>query len=74
MADLPAPLNVPVGSDVRWVDCPTCGARAPYHASNPWRPFCGARCRSRDLGAWASERYRLPADPSSADDSSAPLH
>jgi uncharacterized protein len=47
------------------VACPTCGAKALYAVSNPYRPFCSDRCRDLDLGAWASERYRVPdaADP-----------
>ncbi len=24
-------------------------------------PFCSARCKSLDLGAWASEKYRVAA-------------
>ena len=43
------------------VPCPTCGEPATYASSNPWRPFCSERCRSIDLGAWASEAYRIPA-------------
>ena len=27
-----------------------------------WRPFCSERCKTLDLGAWASEAYRLPAE------------
>jgi endogenous inhibitor of DNA gyrase (YacG/DUF329 family) len=27
---------------------------------NVWRPFCSERCKLIDLGAWASERYRVP--------------
>jgi endogenous inhibitor of DNA gyrase (YacG/DUF329 family) len=41
--------------------CPTCGKPAEFAASNPWRPFCCERCRSIDLGAWASEAYSVPA-------------
>jgi endogenous inhibitor of DNA gyrase (YacG/DUF329 family) len=26
---------------------------------NPWRPFCSERCKLLDLGAWASEKYRI---------------
>jgi endogenous inhibitor of DNA gyrase (YacG/DUF329 family) len=26
---------------------------------NPWRPFCSERCKQIDLGAWASESYRI---------------
>jgi endogenous inhibitor of DNA gyrase (YacG/DUF329 family) len=43
------------------VACPTCGQAAEYATSNRWRPFCCERCRSIDLGAWASEAYAIPA-------------
>jgi hypothetical protein len=42
------------------VSCPRCGAQAPYAPENRWRPFCSERCRVIDLGAWASEAYRVP--------------
>ncbi len=45
----------------RLVRCPTCGGDSVYAPENPWRPFCSERCRSVDLGAWASEGYRVPA-------------
>jgi endogenous inhibitor of DNA gyrase (YacG/DUF329 family) len=45
----------------RRVPCPTCGSPALYAERNRWRPFCSERCRSADLGAWASERFRVPA-------------
>lgn len=45
----------------RKVACPACGASALFEASNRWRPFCSERCRLTDLGAWASEKYRVPA-------------
>ncbi len=48
----------------RQVACPACGKPAPYAPSNPWRPFCSERCRLTDLGAWASESYRIAARPS----------
>jgi endogenous inhibitor of DNA gyrase (YacG/DUF329 family) len=41
--------------------CPTCGKPAVFAPDNPWRPFCCERCRSIDLGAWASEAYGIPA-------------
>ena len=52
------------------VACPTCGRRAAFATSNRWRPFCSERCRSIDLGAWASEAFRVPAgrEPSDPDD------
>jgi endogenous inhibitor of DNA gyrase (YacG/DUF329 family) len=45
---------------VKTVPCPRCGAQAPYSPENRWRPFCSERCRVIDLGAWASEAYRVP--------------
>jgi uncharacterized protein len=51
----------------RQVPCPTCRRPAPYTPANRWRPFCSERCRGLDLGAWASESYRVaagtPPDP-----------
>ncbi|KAB2905240.1 MAG: DNA gyrase inhibitor YacG, partial [Burkholderiaceae bacterium] len=29
---------------------------------NPYRPFCSVRCRQIDLGAWASEEFRMPTE------------
>lgn len=46
---------------MRTVACPRCGVQAPFDAkANPYRPFCGERCKLIDLGAWASEAYRVP--------------
>jgi endogenous inhibitor of DNA gyrase (YacG/DUF329 family) len=45
------------------VNCPACGKPTLFAASNRWRPFCSERCRVTDLGAWASESYRIPAKP-----------
>ncbi|HRO57838.1 MAG TPA: DNA gyrase inhibitor YacG [Burkholderiaceae bacterium] len=44
------------------VDCPTCGRKVPFTPESRWRPFCSERCKSVDLGAWASERYRISGD------------
>jgi len=42
--------------------CPIC--RKPVDLkTSPWRPFCSERCRTRDLGAWAAEAYRIPDAP-----------
>ena len=48
-----------------------------FAPANRWRPFCGERCANIDLGAWASEAYRVeaptPGDalaPEAPDDSS----
>ena len=45
----------------RMMPCPACGTPALFGSANPWRPFCSKRCRLTDLGAWASESYRIPA-------------
>ena len=50
---------------LRHVPCPSCRQSALFGPANPWRPFCSQRCRGADLGAWASERFRVPAQPSS---------
>jgi len=47
-------------SPQRKVLCPHCGSECLYQPSNPYRPFCSERCRLIDLGAWASESYRVP--------------
>ncbi|MCZ7563389.1 MAG: DNA gyrase inhibitor YacG [Burkholderiales bacterium] len=44
---------------VRQVQCPRCGARVAWVAQSRFRPFCSERCRMADLGAWATERYRV---------------
>ena len=51
----------------RIIRCPGCGGDSVYASSNPFRPFCSERCRGADLGAWASEDYRVPARPTSPD-------
>ena len=61
------------------VPCPRCGQPAVFSAENKWRPFCSERCKIIDLGAWASESYRVPVpdekpevDPGSDPSSSSP--
>ena len=43
------------------VKCPTCGKQVEY-SGNEFRPFCSERCKLLDLGAWADEEYKLPAE------------
>jgi endogenous inhibitor of DNA gyrase (YacG/DUF329 family) len=52
-----------VTASVRSVSCPRCGTPVAWRPENPFRPFCSERCRMIDLGAWATERYRVPAEP-----------
>ena len=47
----------------RIVRCPTCGGPSVFAPSNAWRPFCSERCKNHDLGAWASEAYRVEVKP-----------
>lgn len=56
----------------RIVKCPTCGKPVEWRAENRYRPFCSERCKKIDLGAWASEAYRVPSTPPdhAADDDS----
>ena len=47
----------------RVIRCPGCGGPSVYSADNAYRPFCSARCKNNDLGAWASEGYSVPTEP-----------
>ena len=47
----------------RSVGCPRCGVQVAWVPESPFRPFCSERCRMVDLGAWATEQYRVPAEP-----------
>ena len=49
------------------VRCPSCGLTHVYSTDNPYRPFCSKGCKAIDLGAWASEHYRVEAKPTSED-------
>lgn len=49
-------------SPPRLVRCPQCGRPVAWTVESKWRPFCSERCKTLDLGAWLSERYRVPAD------------
>lgn len=55
---------------VRTVACPKCGTAVEWSMANRFRPFCSERCRLIDLGAWASEDYRVPDVSSPMDESS----
>lgn len=46
----------------RIVRCPACGNDAVYAPRNAYRPFCSARCKGIDLGAWASESFSVPVE------------
>jgi len=42
------------------VPCPHCGKAVEWSPASRWRPFCSERCKTIDLGAWATESYRIP--------------
>jgi len=41
------------------VNCPHCAKAIEWIPENRYRPFCSERCKLIDLGAWASEKYRV---------------
>ncbi|MDR2838972.1 MAG: DNA gyrase inhibitor YacG [Azonexus sp.] len=57
-------------AQIRQVRCPQCGGKALWSPENPWRPFCSERCKKIDLGAWASDTYRIAggAGPNQGED------
>ena len=59
-------MSTPSGP--RIVACPRCGCDSEFAPTNSYRPFCSERCKLGDLGAWASESYRVAAPPAEADD------
>ena len=68
------PVSESSPTAARSVPCPNCRKPASFGPANPWRPFCSERCRSVDLGAWASERFRVPAQAPTEDDTAPPAH
>ena len=59
--------KIPSGAKSRIVACPGCGGDSIYAPSNPYRPFCDERCKNHDLGAWASEDFRVASETSPDD-------
>ena len=45
----------------RSVSCPQCGEPVLWTEASSFRPFCSARCKGIDLGAWASGDYAIAA-------------
>lgn len=39
--------------------CPQCGQN--FDKKEEFFPFCCERCKLIDLGAWATEKYQVPA-------------
>lgn len=62
------PANAPATAP-RTVRCPACGGPSLYAPENRFRPFCSERCKLHDLGAWASESFRMEVqEPDGADE------
>ncbi len=58
------PANGDDVSTTRTAPCPTCAGPSLFSPGNRFRPFCSERCKQVDLGAWASESFRVPdTDP-----------
>ena len=53
------PTSPPPAAQPRTVRCPACGGPSVYAPENRYRPFCSERCKLHDLGAWASESFRV---------------
>ena len=61
-----------VTEDPRVIRCPGCGGPSVYSTANAYRPFCSARCKNNDFGAWASEGYSVAAEPDPEDPDALP--
>ena len=55
------------------VKCPTCGKPVLWNEQSPFRPFCSKRCQLIDLGEWANEERRIPAQNQNPDGSDMPF-
>lgn len=49
------------------IRCPICKKMTTWE-ENPWRPFCSERCKLIDLGAWASDEYKIPGKKEEEED------
>ena len=49
------------------IKCPICKNMTTWE-ENPNRPFCSERCRLIDLGAWASDEYKIPGKKEEEED------
>ena len=59
-------------SGSRTVSCPTCKAPVEWGPQARFRPFCSQRCKLNDLGAWATEKYKVPVVEDPSDDAQLP--
>ncbi|MGL4858738.1 MAG: DNA gyrase inhibitor YacG [Enterobacteriaceae bacterium] len=50
------------------IACPQCRQSVTWDSRNPFRPFCSKRCQLIDLGEWADEEKRIPADEETSEE------
>jgi endogenous inhibitor of DNA gyrase (YacG/DUF329 family) len=67
-------MSKPAAASPKLVPCPGCGRPCEFAPANRFRPFCSARCKDGDFGAWASERYRVEAPPPLDDEAGQSSH
>ena len=46
--------------------------RCSKHQAARYAPFCSARCKDADLGAWLTEEYVIPVAPDDPEDKDGP--
>lgn len=54
---------------MKLVPCPICQKLSDWETT-PTKPFCSERCKTMDLGNWASEKYRFEAKEESPSEES----
>ena len=52
------------------IKCPICSKETEWCPENKYRPFCSERCKTIDLGGWASGKYHIssPITPEDMED------
>ena len=52
------------------IKCPICNCETEWSPDNKYRPFCSERCKTIDLGGWASGKYHIssPLTPEDMED------
>lgn len=58
-------MTKPIDRKEKIILCPRCQQPSSLAMRNPYRPFCSERCKLIDLGQWASEAYKIPAEDQS---------
>ena len=72
LATLSTETESGVPMTVKIVNCPTCSTPVEWTAHSRFRPFCSERCKMKDLGAWATEQYKVPQSAAEHDELTQP--